>query len=165
MKGPETSRRVRKRRVSSRSLSPWLREAIQAVERAKGVPPTEEKHFQYVLVQIKDADPSEIMQVYSKVVQCFSTYQAMARGDATLLTAYLGLMDAKEDSTEARTSLVAALLAENGRAVRVVHGQCSGPVGNFGGPKRWNDTAIIPNFSAVLNKLVEIEFGTAAEIP
>ena len=166
MKDIKTSRRVRARRRPSRSLSPWVREAILAAERSVGVPPPEEMHIQYVLVQIEEADPKEIMKVYSNVVQCFLRNRATA-GDAiaTLLTGYLGQRDEKNDSREARTSLVAALLAENGRAIRVVHGQCSGLVGNFGGPKRWFYSSIIPNFSAVLNKLVEIEFGTATEIP
>ena len=162
MKFLKKSRRASARRMSS--LSPWLRKAILAAERADGMPPTEEKHFQYVLAQIEEADPSEIIKIYSKVVRCFLSHQAMAEATGSLLTGYIGLWDATDDSTEARTSLVAALLAENGPSIRVVHGQCSGLVGNFGGPKRLFYTAIIPNFSAVLKRLVKIQFGTAAEI-
>jgi hypothetical protein len=82
----------------------------------------------------------------------------------SLLIGYFGVPNAKYDSTEARTNLVAALLAENGSAVRVAHGQCNGLVGGFGGPRRWFYTAIVPNFSAVLKKLLDLEFGTAVEI-
>jgi hypothetical protein len=123
------------------------------------------RHFQYILVHIREADIDEIPSLITKVVDAFLCRNAIVTDIATsLIVGYFGIPIAKYDSAEARSQLVAALLAENGNAVRVAHGECNGLAGNFGSDRRWSYGAIIPNFSAVLKKLLDLEFGTAVEI-
>lgn len=83
---------------------------------------------------------------------------------SSLFVALLGVPFPEYNSAEARRELVAALLRENGDRIRIVHGQCDGAVGTFGGPKRWTYGAVISGFSGILKKLIETNFGTAVEI-
>jgi hypothetical protein len=83
---------------------------------------------------------------------------------SSLFIALLGVPFPEGNSAEARRGLVEVLLRESGDRIRVVHGECDGAVGTFGGGGRWTYGAVIPGFSEILKKLLETKFGTAAEI-
>jgi hypothetical protein len=146
-------------------LDQIIEEALLAADRVKELPPPELMHFQYVLVHIRESEPDKITMLLARVVDAFLIHQATpADTTPSLLVGYFGFPNAKYDSIEARINLVAALLAENGTAVRIAHGQCNGLGGFFGSQRRGIYGAVIPIFSAVLKKLLDIEFGTAVEI-
>ena len=156
----ETYSRMRTRSEVSNILSPALMQAAQdAGEHPQEMLQPEPMHFQYVVVHIRDAEPEEIPKVVTRVVDtCVSHRAVICDATPLLLVGYIGLPNAKYDSVEDRISLVAALLAENGSSVRVAHGQCNGLAGLFGSQRRMDYGAIIPNFSAILKKFLDIEF-------
>jgi hypothetical protein len=167
MKDSEALRAInaKAQELFSDPLDQVIERALLAANRGEKLPPPELMHFQYVLVQIRESDPDKITTVIARVVDAFLSRQ-VTPADITpsFLVGYLGFPNAKYDSVEARTNLVTALLAENGSAVRIVHGQCKGLVGFFGSQRRGIYGAIIPNFSAILEKLLDIEFGSAIDI-
>lgn len=161
----EVIRRARLRREFSKHVPPELMSVMMETARVRPTQPSQPRHFQYILVHVREADIDEIPKLISKVVDAFLCRSAIVTDiTSSLVVGYLGLPNARYDSAKARSQLVAALLAENGDAVRVAHGECNGLAENFGSDRRWNYGAIIPNFSAVLKKLLDVEFGTAVEI-
>jgi hypothetical protein len=125
------------------------------------------RHFQFVLVDLKETLPSEISAAVGRVVDAFFRHGALLSNvTPSLVVGYLGIpnSNSKSDSVEARLSLVAALLSENGDSIRVMHGQCDGVAGNLGSRGRWIYGAIIPGFSEILRKLLAAQFGTSREV-
>ena len=122
-------------------------------------------HFQFIVVHVDEVNPDEVPKIIANVIDTFGRHEAMVSCiESSVVVGYYGLPNPENDSAEARQGLVAALLRENDNRVRVAHGQCNGLVGLYGGTRRLTYGAIIPNFSAVLKKLVDIKFGTAVEI-
>ena len=125
----------------------------------------EVKHFQYVLAMADDTNPEEVPAMIGKIVQVLVEHHATVINIASsLVVALLGVPFPAGNSASARRELVEALLRDNGNRIRIVHGECDGAVGNFGGPKRWSYGAMIPGFSGILKRLVETTFGAAVEI-
>jgi len=62
-------------------------------------------------------------------------------------------------SIENGRRLSAALLQDMGSDVRVLYGTATGLVGNLGGSHFLHYGAAIPNFGALMTKLVQLEFG------
>src|SRR5580692_7743513 len=125
----------------------------------------EVKHFQYVLAMADDTNPEGVPAMIGKIVQVLVEHHATVINIASsLVVALLGVPFPASNSAGARRELVEALLRDNGNRIRIVHGECDGAVGNFGGPKRWSYGAMIPGFSGILKRLVETTFGAAVEI-
>jgi hypothetical protein len=144
-------------------LSP---EVIAMLQRETGseIKPPEVKHFQYVVVIADDTYPEDVPATISKIVDMIVQRRATVSDiTSSLVVGLLGVPFPEDNSAEARRGLVDALLREIGNRIRIVHGECDGAVGNFGGPERWAYGAVIPGFSRILKKLVEAEFGTAVE--
>lgn len=151
---------------STKHLPP---EAAPAVLRAKGAEAmlqTKVRHFQYVLVHTWEEQPDEIPKLICNVVDALLRHSGTVTDiTSSLVIGYFGLPYPEYDSVDLRRSFVTALLAKNGKAVRVAHGQCNGLVGTFGNKSRHSFGAIVPNFSDILKTLLDAEFGTAIEIP
>lgn len=159
-----TLERVRTRRKFNKLVPPEL---IAKLEKS-GEPRNtiETKHFQFVVVNIEEKEPGETPATIGKIADSFSRHRVAPWGvESSLVIGYLGVPFPQDDSAEARMKLVTALLAENGDRIRIAHGQCSGKVGNFGADRSWRYGAIIPGFTVVLKKLLDIPFGSAIEIP
>lgn len=123
------------------------------------------RHFQFVLVHVREDDPEETTRTIAGVVETICGCGAIVGHIAcSVIDGYFGFPWPECDSIEARQKLVAALIADNGDRVRIAHGQCNGLVGNFGSKKRMDYGALIPNFSGALKTLLALEFGSAAEI-
>jgi len=141
-------------------------ELIAKMEQSAEVKGTiETKHFQFVLVNVEEKEPSEIPAIISKIADAFSRHRAALWGiESSFVVGHLGVPFPQDDSARARMRLVDALLTENGDRIRIAHGQCSGGVGNFGTKGHWRYGAIIPGFTAILKKLLDAPFGSAVEI-
>jgi hypothetical protein len=125
----------------------------------------EVKHFQYVVAIADDANPDQVPVMIGNIVRVFVEHHATVEAiSSSLLVALLGVPFPENDSAGARRELVDALVRENGYRIRIVHGECDGAVGVFGGHGTWTYGAVIPGFSGLLKKLVETEFGTVVEI-
>ena len=112
-----------------------------------------------------DTNPDEAPAVIGKIVQVLIEHHATVTNImSSVVVALLGVPFPAGNSAAARMELVEVLLRENGDRIRIVHGECDGAVGNFGGPKRWSYGAMIPGFSAILKRLIETKFGGAVEI-
>ena len=145
-------------------VSPEVIEKLMR-ETGSGIASPEVKHFQYVVAMADDTNPDEAPAVIGKIVQLLVEHQATVTNImSSLVIALLGVPFLAGNSAGARIELVEALLRENGDRIRIVHGECDGAVGNFGGPKRWSYGAMIPGFSAILQRLIETKFGVAVEI-
>ena len=161
----EKFRRWKVRRAFRKYVPPKVVKQLLKDARVGELPNDEIRHFQFVLVHIDEAKPEEIPKVISTVVDAFFRSNAMlADIVSSLVVGYLGLPQPKFDSVEGRRNLVTTLLTENGRLIRIAHGQCDGLTGNFGTKGGWRYGEIIPNFSAALKKLFDAEFGAAVEI-
>jgi hypothetical protein len=158
-------RRSGERREFSKFVPPEHLATAMQTQHAERRRQSEAKHFQYVLVHIREADPEDVAKLIAKVVDILVRHSAFFTDiTSSLVVCCLGIPFAKDDSLEARGKLVAALLGETGNAIRIAHGACDGLVGNFGIDRHMKFGAIIPEFSSVLKSLFEIEFGTAIEI-
>jgi hypothetical protein len=142
-------------------------EVIAMLQRETGseIKPPEVKHFQFVVAIADDTNPEEVPAMIGKIVHIFVEHHATVENImSSLFVALLGVPFPEEHSAEARRGLVDALLRENGDRIRIIHGECDGAVGNFGGHGRWTYGAVIPGFSEILKQLVETRSGTAVEV-
>ena len=145
-------------------VSPEVIEKLMR-ENDSGIASPEVKHFQYVVAMADDTNPDEAPAVIGKIVQVLIEHHATVTNImSSVVVALLGVPFPAGNSAAARMELVEVLLRENGDRIRIVHGECDGAVGNFGGPKRWSYGAMIPGFSAILKRLIETKFGGAVEI-
>ena len=158
---------LQRRRVRTAFGNYLTSEVTEKLLRETGseIGPPEVKHFQYVVAMADDTNPEEVPAMTGKIVQVLVEHHAtVANIMSSLLVALLGVPFPADNSAVARRELVEALLRENGARVRIIHGECDGAVGNFGGSKRWSYGAMIPGFSAILQRLIETKFGVAVEI-
>jgi hypothetical protein len=134
-------------------------------ETGSEIKPPEVKHFQFVVAIADDTNPAEVPAMIGKIVRIFVEHHATVENiTSSLFVALLGVPFPEDNSAEARRRLVDALLRENGDRIRIIHGECDGAVGNFGGHGRWTYGVVIPGFSGILKKLVEAESGSAVEL-
>jgi hypothetical protein len=153
------SRNAFQKYVSTETIARLLRETDS------GIKPPEVKHFQFVVILADDTNPQELPSMISNVMSTLVQHRAnITNITSSLFVALLGVPFPENNSAQARRELVDALLRENGNRIRVVHGECDGPFGMFGGGGRLSYGGLIPGFSAALKKLLHAEFGTAVEI-
>jgi hypothetical protein len=145
--------------VSPQVIGKLLREAGSEIK------PPEVKHLQFVVALADDTNPQEVPAMISKVTDALLRHHVhVLQITSSLFVALLGVPFTEGNTPEVRRELVDALLRENGERIRIVHGECDGAFGMFGGQARWTYGAVIPGFSGVLKKLLETKFGTAVEI-
>jgi len=129
------------------------------------ITPPEIKHFQFVVILADDTYPQKAPAIISAVMGTLLEHRANVSNVTPLLfVALLGVPFPEGNSAEARRGLVEALLRENGDRIRIVHGECDGAFGTFGGHGRWIYGALLPGLAEILKKLLETKFGTAVEI-
>ena len=151
------------RRISRRLSPPVIAKLIRETDAE--ISPPEVKHFQFVVTLADDTNPQEVPTIISKVIATLVQHRAnVSSVSSSLFVALLGVPFSEGNSAETRRELVDALLRENGDRIRIVHGECDGAFGMFGGPARWTYGAVIPGFSGALKKLLETKFGAAVEI-
>jgi hypothetical protein len=127
--------------------------------------PPEVKHFQFVVILADDTHPQTATATISAVMGMLVEHGAVVSNATPLLfVAVLGVPFPEGNSPEARRGLVDALLRKNGDRIRIIHGECDGTVGKFGGQHRWTYGALLPGFAGILKKLLDTKFGTAAEV-
>jgi len=156
-------REWRNRKIWGKYLSPEIIKLISE-KRSAEIGPAEVKHFQFVVAIADDTNPEGVPEMIAKIVRTFVQHHATVLDiTSSLVVALFGVPYPEDSSAEARRLLVEALLRENNKRIRIVHGECDGAVGMLGGDGRWTYGAAIPGFSGILKKLVEAEFGTAVE--
>jgi hypothetical protein len=129
-----------------------------------GLKPPEVKHFQFVVILTDDTDIQEFPATISAVMGTVARHHAIvSNSTALLLVAVLGVPFPEDNSARARREFVDALLQEHGDRIRVIHGECDGPFGMFGEPGSSIYGAMIPGFSGILKRLLEIRPGAAVE--
>jgi hypothetical protein len=117
------------------------------------------------MILADDTNPDEVPPMISNVMATLIQHRAnITSVMSSLFVALLGTPFPENNSAEARRNLVGVLLQEHGDRIKVVHGECDGTFGMFGGGGRSTYGAVIPGFSRALNKLLEIKLGTALEI-
>jgi hypothetical protein len=155
-------RRIRK--AFGNYLSPELIEKLLH-ETGSEIKPPKMQHFQFVVAIADDTSSQEVPATVARILEIFVQHHAnVSHATSALFVGVLGVPFPEHNSPEARHKLVASLLRHNAARVRLVHGECDGVVGLFGGPRRWTYAEVIPGFSAILKKLLEAEPGTALEI-
>lgn len=126
---------------------------------------TQAMHFQFFIILLDEAKPEEVPALISKIVSTLLQHHAMLSNIcSSLLVATLGAPFRDSDSPELRRKIVDAMFQENGDRIKIAHGQCTGPVGNMGAEGRWAYTEVIPDFSHILKKLLEIPLGSSVEV-
>lgn len=129
------------------------------------ISPPEVKHFQFVVLLADDTFPQKAPAIISAVMGTLVEHRANVSNVTPLLfVALLGVTFPEGNSAEARRRLVDALLRENGDRIRIVHGECDGAFGMFGGHGRWTYGALLPGLAGNFEKLLETRFGTAVEV-
>lgn len=160
--------KLRRRKVKGdfeKVVSPEIVSAVASSLAGGWTPTNERKHFQFIVLQVDEAKPDDVPVLIGKVVDTFLDQGAIVADiSSSLIVGYFGFPFPTSDAPESRQRLVDALLAQNGKAVRVAHGQCEGLVGNFGSKRRSSYGAVIPNFSGILKKLLASPFGAAIEV-
>lgn len=155
------------RRKSRNALEGYLSPVVATLLRETGseIKLPEVKHFQFVVILADDTNPQDVPSMIGKVTATLVQHRATVTDiTSSLFVALLGVPFPENNSAEARRKLVDTLLRENGDRIRIVHGECDGAFGVFGGGGRWTYGGVIPEFSAVLKKLVETGLGTAVAI-
>jgi hypothetical protein len=129
------------------------------------IKPLEVKHFQFVVILADDTHPQEAPAIISAVMGTLVEHRAIfSNSTPSLFVVWLGVPFPEDNSAEARRGLVDALLREHGDRIRIVHGECDGTVGLFGGHRRSTYGALLPGFAGILKKLLDTKSGTATEI-
>ena len=129
------------------------------------IPPPEVKRFQFVVILVEDTNPEQVPAMIDGVMRTLVQYHAnISNVLPPLIVALLGVPLLESNSPEKRRELVDALLRERGERIRIVHGECDGAVGFFGGAGRWTYSAVIPGFAEILKKLLEAKLGAAVEV-
>jgi len=155
-------RRIRK--AFGNYLSPEVIEKLLH-ETGSEIKPPKMQHFQFVVAIADDTNAQEVPATVARILEIFVQRHAnVSHVTSALFVGVLGVPFPEHNSPEARHKLVDSLLRQNAARVRLVHGECDGLVGLFGGPRRWTYGEVIPGFSAILKKLLETEPGTAVEI-
>jgi len=155
--------RRRNRKILQECFSPEVIAKLLCETKPELWPP-EAKHFQFVAIRADDTNPQEVPVAISTATGTLVQHRVnVSNITSSLLVGLLGVPFPEGNSTETRRELVDALLRENGDRIRIVHGQCDGPFGTFGGHERWTYGAVIPGFPGVLKKLLETKFGTVVE--
>jgi hypothetical protein len=145
--------------ISPEVIAKLLRETKDEIR------PPEIKHFQFVVILADDTFPQKAPAIIGSVTNTLVNHRAnFSNATPSLFVALLGVPFLEGNSAEARRGLVGALLRENGDQIRIVHGECDGAVGMFGGHRRLTYGALLPGLVGILNKLLETKFGTAVEV-
>jgi hypothetical protein len=154
---------LRRRSAFGKYVSPTV---IRKLLRSSEIRPPEVKHVQFVVILGDDTtNPQQVSAMLGRVIDTLIQHHATVTSVLpSLLVGLLGAPFSEGNSAEARQKLISALLREHGEQIRVVHGECNAPVGNFGPPTRYAYGALIPGFSGILKKLIETKFGAAVEI-
>jgi hypothetical protein len=122
------------------------------------------KHFQFVVILLDDTNPEQVPRTANAVTATLLQYCAnISNVSPTLFVALLGVPNPEGNSPEVRRELIHALLRENGKRIRIAHGECDAPAGMFGSHGRWTYGAVIPNFATLLSTLLQTHPGTATE--
>ena len=170
MKIPFVQEIIARRKVRRTFEKYVTRDAIKKAEEGMkqyplGKPP-EQRHFQFVIVQLDERTPEDVSALLGNVFEtCFRHWGVVSNVSVSLLVAYLGQPFEKYDTVENRLALVDDLVRENPNKLRIAHGQCHGLIGNFGSVQRSFWGAFIPDFSGILRKLLEAPPGTVIGIP
>jgi hypothetical protein len=121
--------------MSQERLSPKVIAMLQR-ETTSEIRPPEVKHFQFVVAIADDTDPEEVPAMIGKISQIFVQHRAtVSHITPPFVVALLGVPFPELNSAAARRALVDAQLREIGNRIRIVHGECDGAVGMFGGEK------------------------------
>ena len=154
---------LRRRSAFGKYVSPTV---IRKLLRSSEIRPPEVKHVQFVVILGDDTtNPQQVSEMLGRVIDTLFQHHATVTSVLpSLLVGLLGAPFPEGNSPEARQELVSALLRGHDEQIRVAHGECDAPVGNFGSPTRYAYGALIPGFSGILKKLIETKFGTAVEI-
>jgi hypothetical protein len=159
--------RRRTRRIFQNYLSPALIKQLEKSTREGGFTPKppEQRHFQFVVVNLEDKNIEQLPACSEKVVDTLLRHEAVVFNiSASLVLGCFGVIFFSPDSAERRLAVVADLIKQNGAGIRVAHGECNGFVGHLGSAKRLSFEAMIPNFSEILKKLLDAQFGAASEV-
>ncbi len=153
------TRKVFDEYVSPETIARLLR------EKGSGTKPFQVKHFQFLVILADDTSPQEVPSMISSVTATLVQHRAnISSVTSSLFVALLGVPFPENNSAAARRNLVDALLRENGDRIRIVHGECDGDFGTFGGTGRSTYGAVIPGFSDILKKLLGAKVGAPVEI-
>ena len=165
MKIFEKLERLRVEREFEKHVAPGVLELLEKPVKEFSTENIERKHFQFIIVGVAERDLDDIPETIGKVVSTLSRHNATLLSIASsLIVATLGWPFPQNDSAELRMTLVAALLADNANRARIAHGQCLGLVGNLGAEGNRRYGGIIPEFSGIIKKLSDTQFGTAFEV-
>jgi hypothetical protein len=144
--------------ISPEMLAMFLSEPEQQI----GAPDV--KHFQFVVILLDDTKPEQVPRTANAVTATLVRYRATITSvSPTLFVALLGVPSPERNSPEARRELIRALLRENGKQIRIAHGECDNPVGLFGSHGRWTYGAVLPKFPTLLSNLLQTKPGAATE--
>jgi len=117
-----------------------------------------------VLVGFVDEDPVRMGPVMDDVAKRLFEHCGGIEAIAPVFVGTFRWPKLDSDSPEVRRRFVTEVLDAHRDSVRIAHGECDGLTGIYGARMRFSCVAI-PEYSAILRKLLDLPFGTAVEIP
>jgi hypothetical protein len=164
----------KKRRVESelRRFASYLSpDAVKALaDGSPREPASERGEIPFVLLQVRDDKAEHVERHLARAMARVRESGGVADMMSSLVFVIFGFpRDAwasmpEKPSIENGRRLSTALLQEMGADVKVLYGTATGLVGNLGGSHNLHYGAAIPNFGALVAKLVQLEFGKVERV-
>lgn len=125
---------------------------------------SEEKIFQYVLVNVDETKKESTEKLLSKICELGVTNSATIGGFlSSLVVLYYGITQPNSNDLTNKLNLVSEISTQCGKSVRILHGECNGLVGTFGCKDRFFYGALIPNFVSKIMKLIQLPYGNCVQ--
>src|SRR5437764_566300 len=120
---------------------------------------SQRRQISFIVFQLRDDDVENVQRQLERALPIVREGGGIFDMSSSLVMATFGI-PLREESVdfEANRALVASrLMSELGSEIRLVHGSVSGLAGNFGIDTWLHYGAVLPNFGAILERLVELE--------
>jgi hypothetical protein len=161
------NRQTRRGREIADELSryPALVDALRAKPEELTIPPPVRRDIHFILLQLDDRDLDEIHAAIGQATTIALGSNGLVEDYiSSLILITFGAVIADPDAASNQAKTVSSYLSDLGPRMRMVYGQATALVGNIGDHGRFNFGSVIPNFGQCLERLLQLEFGTAQRI-
>jgi len=148
------------RYVSPDVVDKLLREPPRDLKRA------ERRTISFVVFHVRDDDIENVQKQFERALPIVTEGDGLVEHVAAslVIATFGGLPQNESAADDNRVRVAARLMSELGPELRLVHGSASGLVGNFGTDTALHYGSVLPNFSQILERLLNLEFGQSAEM-
>jgi hypothetical protein len=127
---------------------------------------SQRRRISFIVFQLRDDDVENVQRQLERALPIMREGGGIFDMASSLVMVIFGIPQREENvDFEANRALVASrLMSELGPEIRLVYGSVSGLAGTFGIDTWLHYGAVLPNFGAILERLVKLEFGQSGEI-